>query len=159
VIVVDPAIGEKKTNDYSAVGVIGKVEAATYDVLDVWQGRVSQKALGARIFATFELWRRYHPVILSESVQAQAWLAQHLRDEYSLVVKELIPLRDKELRASPVSVLYENHQVWHDESLRDGDFELQLTQFPLGEHDDQVDVVVYGLTDLSARVTPRATRL
>jgi phage terminase large subunit-like protein len=158
-IVVDPAIGEKKTNDYSAVGVCAKVEPATYDVLDVWQGRVSQKQLGARIFATFELWRRYHPVILSESVQAQAWLAQHLRDEYILVVKELIPLRDKELRAAPVSVLYENHQVWHDESLRDGDFELQLTQFPLAENDDMVDCVVYGLTDLSARVTPRATRL
>ena len=158
-IVVDPAIGEKRTNDYSAIAVVGKIEPATYDVLDVWQGRVTQKALGARIFATFELWRRYHPVVLSESVQAQAWLAQHLRDEYSLPVKELVPLRDKELRAAPVSVLYENHQVWHDEALRDGDFELQLTQFPLGEHDDMVDTMVYGLTDLSARATPRVTRL
>jgi predicted phage terminase large subunit-like protein len=158
-IVVDPAIGQKKTNDYSAIQVCARVERGTYDVLDVWQGRVTKSKLMARLNSLHELWRRYHPVIVAESVQAQAWLAQSLREEYNLPVKEITPHKDKELRAAPISVLYENHQVFHDESLRESEFELQMTQFPAAEHDDMVDANVYGLTELSGKATPRATRL
>jgi phage terminase large subunit-like protein len=34
-----------------------------------------------------------------------------------------------------------------------------MTQFPAAEHDDMVDANVYGLTELSGKATPRATRL
>ena len=58
-------------------------------------------------------------------------------------------------RAAPLGVRYENLQVYHDESLRDSEFENELEQFPAGEHDDQVDAVVYAASDLSNRRRPQ----
>lgn len=158
-ILIDSAVGEKKTNDYTAIAVMAQVERGTYDVLDVWRGRASQSAIMARAAALHEMYRRYSPVIVSESIQAQAWLAQGMRENHSLPVRETHPQKDKELRAAPASVLYENHQVYHDDALRDGDFEQELNQFPVAEHDDQVDAVVMGLDDLSGKPRAKVTRL
>ena len=157
-LAIDPAIGEKVTNDYTAITTAAQVQPGEYDVLDVWQGRLKQAALIERCCQIDQLWKRYAPVWLVESVAAQAWLAQELRRR-GLAVREVRPQKDKLLRAEPVGVLYENGQVYHDEALRDGDFELQMHQFPVAEHDDQVDATVYALTDLASSPTPRITRL
>ena len=141
---VDVAVGEKKENDYSTVTVTAQIGgAAEYHVVHSWRGRARQAALVDRIGFIHDLWRPYAPVIRAESTQAQVWLAHALREAFGVPVEEVHPQKDKIIRAEPLAVLYENGQVIHDESLRDGDFELELTQFPVGEHDDMVDSHVY----------------
>jgi predicted phage terminase large subunit-like protein len=156
--IIDPAIGEKVSNDYSAIAVCAQVQPGEYDVLDVWQGRLKQAQLIERCRHFDHVWKLWHPVWIVESVAAQAWLAQELR-RVGLSVREVKPTRDKLMRAEPIGVLYENGQVYHDEALKDGDFELQMHQFPLAKHDDMLDAVVYGITDLAHAPRPKATRL
>ena len=140
---VDPAVGEKRENDYTAITVTAQIGgAAEYHVVQAWRGRKRQAELVQHIGLTHDLWRPYAPVIRVEVVQAQQWLAQALRDAFGIPVEEVRPTTDKIIRAEPLAVLYENSQVVHDESLRDGDFELELNQFPVGEHDDYVDAHV-----------------
>ena len=138
---VDPAVGEKRENDYTAIVVTAQVgSSAEYHVVSAWRGRKRQADLVSQVAMTHDLWRPYSPLIRCETVQAQAWLAQALRERpYGLPVESVVPTRDKITRAEPLGVLYENGQVLHDDGLRDGDFELELTQFPAGEHDDYVD--------------------
>lgn len=156
---VDPAVGEKRENDYSALTVTARPgPAAEYHVVGSWRGRKRQSALVDQIGQTYDLWRPYSPVVVAESVQAQAWLAQALRDSlWGVIVEEAHPNRDKIIRAEPLAVLYENAQVYHDESLRDSDFELELTQFPAGEHDDMLDSHVYATMAVAQGVRPTIT--
>ena len=156
--VIDPAIGEKVTNDYTAIGVYAQVWPGEYDVLDVWRGRAKQAQLIARCKHFDHVWKRWNPIWIVETVAAQAWLAQELRNA-GLSVREVKPTRDKLMRAEPIGVLYENGQVYHDEALKDSDFELEMHQFPVAKYDDQVDVTVYGLTELAHAPRPRVTRL
>lgn len=179
--VIDPAVGEKSTNDYTAIGVFAQVTVpqrrgagidagypdrnsawlpavGEYDVLDMWQGRLKQAQLIDRCCHFDHVWKRYHPIWVVEKVAFSAWLGQALRDR-GLSVREVVPGKDKLLRAEPIGVLYENGQVYHDVALKDGDFELQLHQFPAAKHDDMVDVDVYGLAELAYGKRPKASRL
>jgi predicted phage terminase large subunit-like protein len=151
-IAVDPAISLKSSADYSAIAVVAQVGASPeLDVLDVWRGRLSARKLAERVKAEADRWARYSPVVVSESVAAQAWLAQALRD-LGVAVREVRPQADKLNRAAPLGVRYENGHIYHDESLRDGEFEAELERFPLGANDDMVDAVVYACMDMTAPV-------
>lgn len=154
---VDPAVGEKRENDYTAIIVSARVASSSeYHVVGAWRGRKRQADLVQQIAVTHDLWRPYSPMIRCETVQAQAWLAQALRAApYGLPVEEVRPTTDKIIRAEPLAVLYENQQVVHDESLRDGDFELELTQFPAAEHDDFVDAHVMATMGVALNQRPR----
>lgn len=160
-ISVDPATSEKSDADYSALSSIAKVgDAAEYDVLDVWRGRVSDDKLIRRITAEYAKWRdRGASVfVVFESVQAQVWGANAMRRAH-VPTRSVRPNRDKVLRAVPASVLYENGQVWHAPHLRDGEFEAEMERFPAGEHDDMVDTVTYGLDELASAARPRVRSL
>src|SRR6185312_3028705 len=108
-ISIDPAVGEKRTNDYSAIVVSAAVNgAAEYHVLQAWRGRKRQAELVEQLWTTYDLWRPYGPVIRAEKVQAQAWLGQAIRDAYGVPVEDVVPTTDKIIRAEPLAVLYEN---------------------------------------------------
>jgi predicted phage terminase large subunit-like protein len=131
-----------------------------HDVLDAWRGRVTGDQLKARAAAEVRKWQEKgcQVVAVAESVQAQVWLAQALKSA-GITCREVRPNRDKELRAQPAEVLYENGQVWHAPHLRDGAFEDELEHFPVAEHDDQVDALVYALFDLATGVRLRVREL
>ena len=156
---VDVGIGEKKSNDYSAVCVACQLAGAPeWDILEVWRGQVGEDKLLRAIGSRYELWRPYSPVVHCEAVQAQAWLAKALM-RYGVIVTPETPTRDKVIRAEPTAVLYENGQVWHDEALRDGEFEHELSRFPVGENDDQVDALNYAMDALAGKPAPSITVL
>lgn len=58
-----------------------------------------------------------------------------------LPIRPVHPDKDKVSRASAAAVRYQLGKVWHPRGWRE--FETELLAFPLGEHDDCVDVVAY----------------
>jgi len=65
-----------------------------------------------------------------------------------LPVKELSPDRDKFSRALPLGAKMESAQVFFNRNaLWYSDLERELLQFPVGEHDDQVDALAYAVTE------------
>jgi phage terminase large subunit-like protein len=58
--------------------------------------------------------------------------------------------RGKAIRAEPISLLYEQRQVWHTEVF--DDLESQLCEWTpdSGRSPDRLDALVWSLTDLSA---------
>ena len=152
---VDPAIGEKKENDRSAiVTAMRRRGERRFHVDDAWADRVRGSKLKSRVLAVYQRYRElgYNPVVVFEKVQAQAWGAEALEDE-GVQVKPVLPSDlgggDKLVRAEGASVHYEEGRVTHAAKLRDGDFEGELDEFPDGEHDDYVDALVYALWALS----------
>lgn len=165
---VDPAFSEKgvpagKKSDRSAVVVVSRVEGEPdVYVRQAWAGRKR----GTKLMDVIEhAYREHGGYVVFERVQAQEWGAQAL-EERGIPVRRVTPAVDKVTRAEPVSILYENRRVVHDESLRGSEFEAELEQFPNGEHDDYVDALVYAVKDLagepgagsSAAVVNRAAR-
>jgi predicted phage terminase large subunit-like protein len=150
-IAVDPAFGEKELADPSAIAVAMRRRGEDrYHVDHVWAARVKKKRLKRRIVATYRYYLAlgYSPVVVAEDVQAQTWLVEELADE-GIPVKGVNPGgKDKVVRAEPVALHYEQGRVQHAEELRDGEFEGELDEFPFGEHDDQVDALVYAIREL-----------
>jgi len=144
-IAVDPAASEKDINDYSAIAVVSKRRGQPKIwVQDVWMGHVRMKRL---VQVIVSLHAQYGGVVIAETVQAQEWLKQELQD-YGIPVRGIKPTKDKYTRAEGPAIQYENGLVYHSLHLKDTEFEDLLDQFPHGAHDDPVDAVVYGISEL-----------
>lgn len=148
---VDPAIGQKRENDRSAVVVTLRKRGERRRHVDrVWADRVRGSKLKEQVVSIYSYYRElgYNPVVVFEKVQAQAWGAEALEDE-GVAVKPVLPSDlgggDKLVRAEAASVHYEEGRVTHNPDLRDSDFENELDEFPDGEHDDYVDALVYAI--------------
>lgn len=143
---VDPATGSKSAGDYSTIVVCARARGSRdIEVLDAWRRRgLRGKQL---VEAVKGKWQEYGGIVIFESVQAQEWGKEALEDE-GVPVSGVKPHQDKQTRAEPVANHYENGRVWHAEHLEGGDFEEELETFPVGDHDDYVDALVYAVKAL-----------
>lgn len=137
---VDLAISTREDADYTAVVTIGRDGEGRVWVLDAVRAR-------ATFHQTLQLVQsqasRWSPVSIAiEAVQYQAAVVQELLRTTALPVVAVRPDRDKLTRALPLIARYEQGLVWHAPSLP-REFEEELLAFPVGEHDDQVDALVY----------------
>jgi phage terminase large subunit-like protein len=147
---VDPAISQKQTADFSAIVTVAQVgHSKEVDVLEAWHGRVTGKQLAHRVAQEVDRWRGYGPVVCAESIAAQAWLAQALREDHGLAVKEIRPTRDKVQRAEPTAVRFEGGQVWLSPHLEASPLVDELLAFPSAPNDDLVDALTQGVDDLT----------
>ena len=74
-------------------------------------------------------------------------LIQSLRTSLSIQIKELVPSKDKVLRANSVAPLVEDGCVSLYENIPNLQDRLnELTSFPFIKNDDFVDAFVYGIT-------------
>ena len=139
-LAIDPAFSKDQKNDESALAVLGTDAAGNIYLVDWWAGRVSSAALREQIERLIGL---HKPAAIgAESVQAQVWLVEALR-EMGYPCQKLQPDKDKVRRAENLSIRYQNGTVYHRYQDRDSAFELQLLRFPKGKHDDLVDAAVY----------------
>jgi len=98
--------------------------------------------------------------VLIESVAYQMSLFQNVIRE-GIPCKSYKPQKDKEARARSASARFESGNVYLNKTaLWVREFEDELTSFPRGEHDDQVDTISALLEELALRsATPVTLQL
>jgi predicted phage terminase large subunit-like protein len=165
-ISLDPAIKAGPRNDYSVFTVISYV-APYFFVRRVIRGQWTQHELIQR--AQY-LHRLYHADLMGvEVVQGQEWLAQELRRQTTIPVRDLRPQqfrgKDKIGRASQVRVFFERGQIFFEEPTPENGIQRLLEEmmaFPGSSDvpgmDDCVDSLVSGLL-LLIRPQARLIRL
>ncbi|HUW30430.1 MAG TPA: hypothetical protein VM223_02335, partial [Planctomycetota bacterium] len=141
------AFGEKKTSDWFVIATIGLLDTVVTveDVYRVHQPTFREQAQA--ILAQIDKWK---PLACGlESVQYQKAMYQVLSDvgpKYASVLRQIKCDRDKVVRSIRLSNAYEAGRVIHPSAESApwlADLELELMQFPLGEHDDQVDALAH----------------
>jgi len=137
---VDLAISTREDADYTAVVTVGKDKEGRVWVLDAVRTRDTFHRVLELIKSQAAKWQPR--VIAIEQVQYQAAVVQELLRTTALPVRGVRPDRDKLARAMPLVARYEQGLVYHAPGLPQA-FEEELTAFPLAEHDDQVDALVY----------------
>lgn len=139
----DLAIKTKEVNDYFVLCVIGVDENRNIYVLEIFKDRISFKNQKETIknFAS-----KYRSVIRIgvETVSYQEALAQELRDETTLPIKDIDTIKDKVTRAIRRSPLFENGKVYLGENMHE--LEENLLLFPDVEHDDLFDALEFAIT-------------
>ena len=133
----DTANKESEFADYS-VCTTWKAHDNVYYLLDVYRARLNYPTLKQRVIQKNE---EYQPdVILIEDKASGTQLIQELRNQGLYKIKEYKPKYDKVMRAHAQTASFESGQVrfpisapWLDE------FISELSTFPRGKYDDQVD--------------------
>lgn len=146
ILAVDTAAKTKDHNDYSVIALMGKAQDGIY-VLGIWRQRAEYPALKAAVRAQFEV---YHPdIVCIEDSSAGVAIIQELRLDGGLPIKAVHAVADKVTRATPLSAGIECGRLklptrapWLQE------LETEMGQFPSGKHDDQVDALALGYTEL-----------
>ncbi len=146
ILACDTASKTKTVNDYSIIALMGKAADGIY-VLGIWRQRAEYPALRAAIVAQFETHRP--EMICIEDTSAGTAVIQELRSASGLPIKAVSCVADKVTRATPLSAGIECGRVklptrapWLQ------DLETELAQFPNGKHDDQVDALALGYSEL-----------
>ncbi len=142
----DTSFGKGATGDYSAGVTLGSAKSGFY-VLDVVRGRWEFSELRRRVQSFAELWNP-STILIEDKASGQS-LLQELRRDTRLPIRPVEAKAGKELRAELVSPLVEAGRLFLPEtaSWRAALVD-ELTGFPGGVNDDQVDALVHGLAHL-----------
>lgn len=142
---VDTACKDKTKNDYTSVCVWGySKQNNEIHLIDVILDRFDFPDLLKEIKTYISLYRVRS--IYIESVQTGAALAQTLKKTLNISVKELIPNKDKVLRANSIAPLVEAGYVRINENITNYEERIaELTSFPYIRRDDFIDAFVYGV--------------
>lgn len=143
----DTAYEESEKSDFSVCVTAGLWRNKVY-ILDVHRKQMELPQLTNAIISQYNQWRPEK--VLIENRASGKSVYQVLRQESGVPVVEVDPGgKDKVSRARSTTIFIENGRVL----LRSGAIWLdallgELTMFPEGEHDDQVDSLVYAVLDL-----------
>ena len=138
---VDLAISKGTHADYTAVAVVGyDRDSGNRYVLDVLRKQVGFHDVVELIKSMAAKWNPKR--IYIEQVQYQAAVVQELLRKTNLPVKGITPDKDKVTRFHTILARYEQGLVHHRNGLP-REFEQELLSFPIGDHDDMVDALVY----------------
>jgi len=143
----DTAWEDKDAADWSVCVTVGLARGAAY-VLDVFRAKLETPDLLRAMKQQFARWRPQEIVIEDKSSGKAA--LQVLKRETGLPVVAISPEgHDKVARSRAVTPFVESGRVYF---VSDAPwlqaFEDELTLFPEGENDDQVDAIVYALLRL-----------
>jgi predicted phage terminase large subunit-like protein len=135
---VDLASSERERADWTARAIVAEDEFHEHWVLGTYRVKTES---GHRQFvkdgaAAFPGVSK----IIIETNQHQSTLVQDLLNETTLPVVGRQTDTDKRTRARAVAARYESHRVHHHRSLKGGELEAEMTNFPKG-HDDLIDAV------------------
>ena len=137
---VDLAISTKDGADWTACVALGRASDGSLWVLDVARARLPFHQVLAFItgFST-----RHRPrVVAVEQVQFQAAVVTELLRTTDLPVVGVRPDRDKVTRFTGIQARFEQGLVNLAPDLP-GEFSRELLGFPVADHDDMVDALVY----------------
>ena len=142
---IDLASSEKQTADFTARVTTAEDEDGNFYVMAVYRDR---RETGHAEFVNdgFMAYQNVS-IVLVEKNAFQSTLIQEVLSDYPRIPIEGKPTdTDKITRGRAVAAKYEGHKVWHHESLRGSDFELELLAFrPGATHDDMVDALGFSM--------------
>jgi predicted phage terminase large subunit-like protein len=140
----DTAFKTNEGNDYSACVTIG-ISDSRYYVLDVWRHRVEYPELKRAVVAQFEKWGA-HQVRIEDTAAGQS-IIQDLRRGTRVPISAVKADRDKVTRANAVTPSHEAGLVYIPSGAEwVSDFVDEMSSFPAGVHDDQVDAFVHAMS-------------
>ena len=140
---IDLASSEKQTADYTARATTAEDEEGNFYVMAVYRDR-RETEHAAFVNDGFMAFQQIS-IVLVEKNAFQSTLVQEVMRDFPRIPIEGKPTDvDKVTRARSVAAKYEAHKVFHHDSLRDSDFEVELTSFPKG-HDDMVDALGFSM--------------
>lgn len=140
---VDLGISQNEEADYTALVTVARNrKTGRRAVINVQRDHWAAGEIKERIAS---LHRRYNLVgIAVESTQFQtAWIREFALQRPDLPLLERRPDKDKVMRFQITQQLYALGMMYHSRELP-STFEDELCTFPVGDHDDQVDALVYG---------------
>jgi predicted phage terminase large subunit-like protein len=141
--VVDLAVSTKTSADYTVIGAFYATSDRRILVREIDRRRLEGPDIVPAMHAMVE--RHRLSAIWVEKVAFQLSLIQQARRE-GLPVRELVPDKDKVARAMPATAACEGGHVLLPRTgpwIRD--FVDEVVAFPVGAHDDQVDVLSYAV--------------
>ena len=145
----DTAFKEKEQNDFSVCTTWGVAQKGYY-LIDVWRQRAAFPALLSACKALADK-HKPHRILIEDKASGQS-LLQTLRQETKLPILPFKPDSDKVVRANAVTGVIEAGRVFlpeHASWLHD--FVEELSAFPNGAFDDQVDSLTQVLNYLRQR--------
>ena len=142
---VDLAISTKNDADYSSIVALSRDNDGLIYVRDAQRVRAPFHQVLQFIQQMAAKWNP--ATIAIEQVQYQAAVIQELARTTTLPVKGVAPDKDKLTRFMPLLARYEQRLVVHPPGMP-GWFDEELLSFPVGEHDDGVDALVYAFQAL-----------
>ena len=148
---VDVAVSKKDSADYFVIMTVALDQLGNIYIVDIYRDRIEAPQQPKTIAFKY---REYPKTtwVLIETTAYQLSLFQTVMSESQIPAKQYKPIKDKIARASSAAARVEGGKVfinklapWRRE------FEDELTSFPRGEHDDQVDAFSSLLEELSLR--------
>ena len=142
---IDTAYKAESMNDFTAICVWGLAKDKNLHLLHVIMERMEFPDLQKLILKVVKQWKIR--CLYIEGRASGVPLIQSLRTSLSIQIKELVPSKDKVLRANSVAPLVEDGCVSLYENIPNLQDRLnELTSFPFIKNDDFVDAFVYGIT-------------
>jgi len=153
VVAIDPATTHGESSDYTGLAVVGKGNDEHFYVLHSEGVKLSPDGWAQRALSLYD--KYLADKIIAERNNGGEMVEATIRNaRRNVPVKTIHASRGKTVRAEPIACLAEQGKIHHVgvfESLEE-----ELTRFPTAtEHDDEVDALVYALSELSGRKTIR----
>jgi len=142
----DTAFKKGENNDYSVCSTWYQFDEDFY-LVDITKERYEFPELKRMVKSLYEKYRPYK-IIVEDKASGQS-LIQELKRDGALPVYPVKVDRDKIARANAVSPIIEQGRVYLPESASwVSEFIKETSNFPFAPHDDQVDSVSQGLSEL-----------
>lgn len=143
----DTAMATKDQSDYSVgitIGMVKTKEYIHYYVLDVIRKKMDFPTLHKTVEQQIQKYSSSRFKVVIEDAASGTSLIQALKRKYSVTPRK--PINDKITRTIAITDLLESEQVYlpHKAPWLE-DFLSELTSFPRGKHDDQVDAFTQAL--------------
>lgn len=143
---IDPAIGETKGADYSAIVTVGRASQYDFFCVEAKHGHWGVDRLIEEIFKTFQTWNSLQVGL--ETIMFQRVLLWPLREamrrsEITLPIVELKPGK-KQMKVARIATLREyfaNGGLWLRSKEHMPTVWHELAEFPVGTHDDVIDAL------------------
>jgi predicted phage terminase large subunit-like protein len=151
--IADTALSDKRTADYTVIGMFDLTPDKDLLWLERWRGRYSGPDQVKLMRKVFDEW---HPAWIGiEAATPGLHLLQQL--ESSLPVKKLKPIGSKIARATTAATFLEQGKIWFPRKRWLDELYTELVTFPHAKHDDQVDVLAYAAQQIAAKKRVRLT--
>ncbi len=147
-ILIDLAISQKETADYTVIMCVGVTADKKIYVIEYVRDRLTPDQTIDEIFNMYERHKIHGNVrtVGIETVAFQKAMVYFIRNEMRrrgvyLPLKELKADRDKNRRIGALQPLFENGDVYMKNTHKE--LENELLEFPFSEHDDSCDCLAY----------------
>lgn len=154
-ILVDPASGKRKTNDYTSVWVVGLAPDGNYNVLDMVRDRLNLTQRGKLVMQLHRKWKplqvRYERYGMMADIEYIRTLQE--AENYRFEVTEVGGQTSKPDRIKRLIPLFEQGKVYLPETLHKTNYEgtvedlvsifvqQEYKPFPVSLHDDMLDAL------------------